>query len=130
MSENRTQAEHKVVLVTGFGPFIKDHEKETYEENPSWQAVKRLPSMGLKANGQDVIVEAREIRVSYKHVREKVPALWEELRPDLCIHVGLSPSASTINYEKRASNHEYAKEDVDSQLPESPPDPSRLSAFP
>ena len=124
MSENRTQAEHKevvtkplTVLVTGFGPF------NSQKVNSSWEAVKLLPSMGLTANGQELRVETREIEVSYEEVRKQVPALWDEINPDLCIHVGVSPflPKDCIKYEKLANNHGYdCKEDVKSKLPESP----------
>ena len=120
MSENRTsEAEHKevvnkplTVLVTGFGPF------GSHKVNSSWEAVKLLPSMGLTGNGQELIVEAREIRVSYEYVRERIPSLWQEIKPDLCIHVGVSPYRS-IKYEKCANNHGYFLQDVDSQFLES-----------
>ncbi|XP_003385640.1 PREDICTED: pyroglutamyl-peptidase 1-like [Amphimedon queenslandica] len=119
MSENRTQAQHKevetkplTVLVTGFGPF------GSHKVNSSWEAVKLLPSMGLTANGRELRVETREIRVSYELVRDRVPALWDEINPDLCIHVGVSPYKS-IKYEKCANNHGYFLQDVDSQFLES-----------
>ena len=113
MAEEREQVNKKprTVLVTGFGPF------DDYEVNSSWEAARLLPTMGLRARGEEVVVVAKEIRVSYKEVKERIPALWEEIKPDLCIHVGVF-SKRVINYERFASNSGYSKPDVDLCLPE------------
>ena len=115
MAEEREQVNKKprTVLVTGFGPFNK------HKVNSSWEAAKDLPER-LIARGEEVVVVAKEIRVSYKEVKERIPALWEEIKPDLCIHVGLKANLLDINYEQFASNNGYSKiKDVDELLPES-----------
>ena len=127
MAEEREQVNKKprTVLVTGFGPF------DDYEVNSSWEAARLLPTMGLRARGEEVVVVAKEIRVSYKEVKERIPALWEEIKPDLCIHVGVKSALSVINYEQFALNDGYSDiEDVDELLPESstihPESPDKL----
>lgn len=98
------------VLVTGFGPFNK------YKINSSWEAVKDLPSMGLKCRGEQVHVEVRHMRVSYVDVRSEIAILWKEIKPDICVHVGLSPSR-VIKLEKYACNKGYLSPDVDFLVP-------------
>ena len=124
MAEEREQVNKKprTVLVTGFGPF------DDYEVNSSWEAASLLPTMGLRARGEEIVVVAKEIKVSYKDVKERIPALWEEIKPDLCIHVGVF-SERVIKYERFASNNGYFLPDVDSCLPEStihPGSPDKL----
>ena len=125
MAEEREQVNKKssTVLVTGFGPFNK------HKVNSSWEAARLLPTMGLRARGEEIVVVAKEIKVSYEYVKERIPALWEEIKPDLCIHVGLSP-ARVIKYERFASNNGYFLPDVDSRFLESstihPGSPDRL----
>lgn len=62
----------KTILVTGFGPF-RDHIV-----NASWESVKLLPD---EIDGYQIV--KKEIPVLYNDVEMKIPALWEELNPEV-----------------------------------------------
>ncbi|CAH3156019.1 unnamed protein product [Porites lobata] len=94
------------VLVTGFGPF------GTHEVNTSWLAVQELPGTDLS---QKVNLEVREIPVEYAAVDKEVPALWNEIKPKLCVHVGVHGLADCVQLEMCAHNDGYNRPDEGGQ---------------
>ncbi|XP_068740227.1 pyroglutamyl-peptidase 1-like [Montipora capricornis] len=90
------------VLVTGFGPFAY------HTVNTSWLAVKELPKTNLV---NSVNLEIREIPVEYEAVEKEVPALWNELKPKLCVHVGVHGFTDNVLLEKCAHNYGYNSPD-------------------
>lgn len=96
-------AEHKpTVLVTGFGPF------GCHGVNTSWLAVKELPNTNLVNYAN---LEIREIPVEYETVDKQVPALWHEVKPNLCVHVGVHGLADSVQLEMCAHNDGYNRPD-------------------
>jgi len=91
------------VLVTGFGPF-GDHNV-----NASWEAVKELEKIGVAHNINLVTVE---VPVVYEAVKELVPTLWLEYKPQLVVHVGVSGIAEEVTIESCANNSGYYRPDV------------------
>lgn len=98
------------VLATGFEPF------SSFRVNSSWEAVKELKSLGIKCRGKDVSLEIQEMEVSYEHVTSNIPKLWDEIKPDFCLHVGLT-SAKVISLEKRGRNKGYCIPDNRFKVP-------------
>jgi pyroglutamyl-peptidase len=92
------------VLATGFEPF------NVHRVNSSWEAVKELSSLGLQCRGRRVDLEIREIKVEYGYVSKHIPQLWDDITPNLCVHVGLSP-ANVVKLEKFARNSTYLMPD-------------------
>ncbi|CAH1115503.1 unnamed protein product [Psylliodes chrysocephalus] len=89
------------IVVTGFGPFFG------HTINASWEAVRLLPD---EINGITII--KKEIPVQYSHIQTKIPQLWEEHKPLLVIHVGVSGEAKQITLEKCAKRDGYKRLDV------------------
>ena len=81
------------VLVTGFEPFGGE------EINPSWEAVKRLPD---EIDGAELI--KRQLPVTFKGVREILPGLIVEERPDVVILTGQAGGRPNITVERVAIN--------------------------
>ena len=98
----------KTVLVTGFGPF------KSHEVNASWVAVRELSKMGLDREDCNLVV--REIPVTYHAVKNEVPRLWQQLRPHLVVHVGVSSIAQDLTLEQLAHNDGYVKVDAAGKL--------------
>ncbi|KAJ7369396.1 Pyroglutamyl-peptidase 1, partial [Desmophyllum pertusum] len=90
------------VLVTGFGPF------GLHQINTSWVAVQELPNTEL-ADEVDLVI--KEIPVEYTAVDKEVPALWNEVKPKLCVHVGVHGLADSIQLEMCGHNHGYSRPD-------------------
>ncbi|XP_040825804.1 pyroglutamyl-peptidase 1-like protein [Ochotona curzoniae] len=99
------------VVVTGFGPFRQ------HLVNASWEAVKELSKLGL---GGDLGVELRtlELPVDYREVRKRVAGIWEDLRPQLAVHVGMDASTKVIILEQCGKNRGYWDADVRGFRPE------------
>ena len=104
------EARKAPVLVTGFGPF---HQ---HKVNASWVAVQEMKKLGIKHGNEDVSLEIREIPVVYEVVSKTVPKLWEELRPRLCVHVGVSPY-DQVRLERIGKNLTYVHPDVSGKTP-------------
>lgn len=102
--------DNKVVLVTGFGPFFN------HKINASWEAVKEMATLGIEHEGQKVPLETREIPVIYKTISESIPVLWDEVKPVLCVHVGVSPY-NCVKLEKFGRNIGYRSVDINIELP-------------
>ncbi|XP_041609528.1 pyroglutamyl-peptidase 1-like protein isoform X1 [Vulpes vulpes] len=93
------------VVVTGFGPFRQ------HLVNSSWEAVKELSKLGLNS-GMEVELRILQLPVDYREVKQRVTRIWEDLQPQLAVHVGLDASAKAILLERRAKNHGYRDADV------------------
>ncbi|XP_054569159.1 pyroglutamyl-peptidase 1-like protein [Eptesicus fuscus] len=100
------------VVVTGFGPFRQ------HLVNSSWEAVKELSKLGL---GRDTEVELRTLQlpVDYREVKRRVTRIWEDLQPQLTVHVGVDATAKAVVLEQRGRNRWYRETDVRGFRPES-----------
>ncbi|XP_069909599.1 pyroglutamyl-peptidase 1-like protein isoform X2 [Oryctolagus cuniculus] len=99
------------VVVTGFGPFRQ------HLVNPSWEAVQELSKLGL---GGDTEVELRTLQlpVDYRAARQEVTRIWEDLRPQLVVHVGVDASTKVIILEQCGKNRGYRDADIRGFRPE------------
>lgn len=95
------------VLVTGFGPF------SNHVENSSWITVQELAKMNI-ANYNLV---TKELPVSYNIVSQVVPLLWQEHKPKLTVHCGMSETRSCITIEKLARKKGYFHCDINGLMP-------------
>ena len=98
------------VLVTGFGPF------HHHVVNASWVAVQEMKKLGVKHNSKEVRLEIREIPVAYEVVSSMIPKLYEEVKPKLCLHVGVSPY-KVVKLEKHGKNSRYGMADIYGKAP-------------
>ncbi|HHI00138.1 MAG TPA: pyroglutamyl-peptidase I [Thermococcus litoralis] len=99
------------VLVTGFEPFGGE------KINPSWEAVKELPK---KIEGAEIV--KHQLPVSFKRVREKLPALIDDVKPDVVILTGQAGGRVNITVERVAINIMDARmEDNEGYKPEDEP---------
>uniref|UniRef100_A0A671EXI3 Pyroglutamyl-peptidase I like n=1 Tax=Rhinolophus ferrumequinum TaxID=59479 RepID=A0A671EXI3_RHIFE len=98
-------------VVTGFGPFRQ------HLVNSSWEAVKELSKLGL---GSDVEVDLRTLQlpVDYREVKQAVIRIWEDLQPQLTVHVGLDAAAKTIVLEQCGKKRGYRDADIRGFRPE------------
>ncbi|XP_019493389.1 PREDICTED: pyroglutamyl-peptidase 1-like protein isoform X4 [Hipposideros armiger] len=99
------------VVVTGFGPFRQ------HLVNSSWEAVKELSKLGL---GTDMELELRTLQlpVDYREVKQRVTRIWEDLQPQLTVHVGLDAAAKTIVLEQCGKNRGFREADIRGFRPE------------
>ncbi|XP_032324758.1 pyroglutamyl-peptidase 1-like protein [Camelus ferus] len=99
------------VVVTGFGPFRQ------HLVNSSWEAVKELSKLGLRS---DLGVELRilQLPVDYREVKKRVIRIWEDLQPQLAVHVGVDPAAKAIFLEQCGKNRGYRDADIRGFRPE------------
>ncbi len=81
------------VLVTGFEPFGGE------SINPSWEAVKALPD---EINGAEIVKQ--RLPVTFRGVRELLPRLIMEERPDVVILTGQAGGRPNITVERVAIN--------------------------
>ncbi len=81
------------VLVTGFEPFGGE------SINPSWEAVKALPD---EINGAEIVKQ--RLPVTFRGVRELLPRLIVEERPDVVILTGQAGGRPNITVERVAIN--------------------------
>ncbi|CAK9799556.1 Pyroglutamyl-peptidase 1 [Anthophora plagiata] len=106
-------SEKYTVLVTGFGPF------DNHVINASWEAVKELNKLCTNSKEMnDMKVIAKEIPVSYEDVAMYIPKLWEEYKPTLVLHVGVSHKAKCLTIEYCAHSNGYLKLDVCNKCPD------------
>ncbi|XP_043346064.1 pyroglutamyl-peptidase 1-like protein isoform X3 [Cervus canadensis] len=99
------------VVVTGFGPFRQ------HLVNSSWEAVKELSKLGL---GSDMQIELQilQLPVDYREVKQRVARIWEDLRPQFVVHVGVDPAAKAIFLEQCSKNRGYRDADIRGFRPE------------
>ncbi|KAF2760821.1 peptidase C15, pyroglutamyl peptidase I-like protein [Pseudovirgaria hyperparasitica] len=103
------------VLVTGYGPFLQEHE-----DNSSWRIASTLPSI-LPATRDHpipirIVVYPWPIRVSYQAVLDLVPSLVEKVNPDIILHIGLASGRNFYAIEHGAHKSIYGTHiDVDGQ---------------
>lgn len=81
------------VLVTGFEPFGGE------SINPSWEAVRRLPD---EMDGAAVV--KRRLPVTFNGVREILPRLIVEERPDVVLLTGQAGGRPNVTVERVAIN--------------------------
>ncbi|XP_047594701.1 pyroglutamyl-peptidase 1-like protein isoform X2 [Lutra lutra] len=93
------------VVVTGFGPFRQ------HLVNSSWEAVKVLSKLGLNGD-KDVELRILQLPVDYREVKQKVTRIWEDLKPQLVVHIGMDTSAKAIILEQCAKNRSYQDADI------------------
>lgn len=98
------------VLVTGFGPF------HHHTVNASWVAVQEMEKLGIEHNSRKIPLRIKEIPVAYDVVSSMVPNLYEEVKPRLCVHVGVSPY-KVIKIEKFGRNVGYRSADIFGKAP-------------
>ncbi|XP_072593290.1 pyroglutamyl-peptidase 1-like protein isoform X2 [Vulpes vulpes] len=60
----------------------------------------------------EVELRILQLPVDYREVKQRVTRIWEDLQPQLAVHVGLDASAKAILLERRAKNHGYRDADV------------------
>ncbi|XP_018571007.1 pyroglutamyl-peptidase 1 [Anoplophora glabripennis] len=84
------------IIVTGFGPF------RNHNVNASWEAVKLLPDSFYGFN-----IIKQEIPVTYYHVENYVPDLWNTFNPIFVFHVGVSSFTNKFTIEKCAFRKGY-----------------------
>ncbi|XP_032955879.1 pyroglutamyl-peptidase 1-like protein isoform X2 [Rhinolophus ferrumequinum] len=107
----QTRPEQTRISVSGFGPFRQ------HLVNSSWEAVKELSKLGL---GSDVEVDLRTLQlpVDYREVKQAVIRIWEDLQPQLTVHVGLDAAAKTIVLEQCGKKRGYRDADIRGFRPE------------
>ncbi|XP_062502423.1 pyroglutamyl-peptidase 1-like isoform X2 [Corticium candelabrum] len=66
--------------------------------------------------GEDHSLEIDEIPVVYEAVQDRAPLLWSEKKPDLTVHVGVSPYDS-VTFEQYGRNFGYSKPDILGRFP-------------
>ncbi|NJE26848.1 pyroglutamyl-peptidase I [Thermococcus sp. MV5] len=99
------------VLITGFEPFGGE------KVNPSWESVKDLPE---KINGVEIL--KKELPVSFKGIKEKLPQIINKTMPDIVILTGQAGGRTNITIERVAINiMESKKEDNEGYKPEDEP---------
>lgn len=81
------------VLVTGFEPFGGE------KINPSWEAVKALPG---EVGGAEIV--KKRLPVTFRGVREVLPRLIVEERPDVVIMTGQAGGRPNVTVERVAIN--------------------------
>uniref|UniRef100_A0A452VNM3 Pyroglutamyl-peptidase I like n=1 Tax=Ursus maritimus TaxID=29073 RepID=A0A452VNM3_URSMA len=72
---------------------------------------RELSKLGLNS---DVKVELRilQLPVDYREVKQRVTRIWEDLRPQLAVHIGMDASAKAIVLEQCAKNRGYRDADI------------------
>jgi len=108
-----SEGEEVTVLVTGFGPFMKNNPK-----NASWEIVSTLPPL-LPANEAHptrtrIVVHPTPVKVAYHTVKDLVPKLLGSNIYDIVLHMGVAQPRSWYALERlgRRSNFDRSP-DVD-----------------
>lgn len=108
-------------LVTGFGPF------DNHVINASWEAVKELSNLSATSEQlKDVKVIVKEIPVSYDGVVDNVSKLWNEYKPTVILHVGVSKIARCLTIEGCARSNGYIRPDIHNKCPDENDVPEKI----
>ncbi|XP_048225503.1 pyroglutamyl-peptidase 1-like protein isoform X2 [Perognathus longimembris pacificus] len=99
------------VVVTGFGPFRQ------HLVNSSWEAVKELAKLGLGTR-PELELHISQLPVDYREAERRVASIWEDLHPQLAVHVGMDSSAKVIFLEQYGKNRGYRDADIRGFRPE------------
>lgn len=106
-------ADERPILVTGFGPF------RGHPVNSSWAAVQDMKeNHTIEHKGRQIPFVIREIPVVYETVKTEIPKLWDEVKPRLCVHVGVAGRTQAIRLEKYARNVGYNSTDIHRKVPD------------
>ena len=106
-------ADERPILVTGFGPF------RGHPVNSSWAAVQDMKdNHTIEHKGKQIPFVIREMPVVYNIVKTEIPKLWEEVKPRLCVHVGVAGRTQSIRLEKYARNVGYNSTDIHKKIPD------------
>ncbi|CAG0915939.1 unnamed protein product [Notodromas monacha] len=105
-----SNADRRVVYVTGFGPF------RDVTENASWAAVRLLPETGIETE-LNIRLVIEEVPVAYDHVSNETCERWRALSPHLVVHVGVSSKATDVQLETKANCAGYKGLDVKGCVP-------------
>ncbi|XP_059127699.1 pyroglutamyl-peptidase 1-like protein [Peromyscus eremicus] len=79
--------------------------------------MRELSKLGL---GVDTNIELRTLQlpVDYREVSRRLTTIWEDLRPQLVVHVGMDPSTKAIFLEQCGKNRSYRDTDIRGFQPE------------
>ncbi|KPP79968.1 pyroglutamyl-peptidase 1-like protein-like, partial [Scleropages formosus] len=70
------------------------------------QGLKRL---GL---GQDVVIYAKELPVSYTAIQQIIADIWDTMKPKMAVHMGIAPGSKAVTLEQCGKNQGYKQRDV------------------
>ncbi|VDK36352.1 unnamed protein product [Taenia asiatica] len=97
------------VVVTGFGPF------GGVSVNSSTTAVLNLQSKWeeIRSHAEfcPELVVLPNVEVSYQAADKVVSHIWDELKPNLVVHVGVDASSSKISLESQSGSGPYTEAD-------------------
>ncbi len=80
------------ILITGFEPFKNE------KVNPSWEVCKIL------AKKSEMSVEMRQLPVVYDEAAERALTVFDEIQPDVVLHLGEAGGRTHISVERIAVN--------------------------
>ncbi|KAJ3332832.1 Pyroglutamyl-peptidase 1-like protein, partial [Kappamyces sp. JEL0680] len=80
--------------------------------NPSWEAVKKLPSV---LGTMDCTT--KNMSVEYEFVQSHLPRWIHDLQPHLVVCVGVARGTTALRLEKIGRNGVYSSPDISNQLP-------------
>ena len=95
------------VLVTGFEPFKKE------KVNPSWEVCRRLSDQSEEKDGGEeregkedgkVKIEVRQLPVAFDEARKKALEFFNQVNPDIVLHLGEAGGRTHISVERIAVN--------------------------
>ena len=96
------------VLITGFEPFKKE------KVNPSWEVCRRLSDQDKdkgregKREDEKVKIEARQLPVAFDEARKKALEFFNQVNPDIVLHLGEAGGRTHISVERIAVNCDEA----------------------
>lgn len=105
-----TSTQSRSILITGFGPF------PGMPINVSAQIAERLCN-AARERWQQHHFEVRELPTEWIAGPETLQKLWDELRPDIALHFGVSSQAQGLQLETKAHNNCRMDPDAAGALP-------------
>ncbi len=91
------------VLLTGFEPFRKE------KINPSWEVCRKISEEGKS----DVVVV--QLPVIFDEAKEKALKYFDEIQPDVVLHLGEAGGRTHISVERIAVNCDDAEKEKDNK---------------